>query len=86
MQAAGQLFIRTGCKPRMRPQRHRFELPGPVGLFDHKTCRAIAVILDHDARVRAKMQVPKLMTSGERGEEKLFGIPPRRIASENRIG
>src|ERR1700761_8240464 len=79
MQAAGQLFVRTGGKPRMRPQRHGLELPGAVGLFDHEAQRVVAVIVDHDAGVRAKMQVPKLMARCERGEEKLFRIPAGRV-------
>jgi len=70
----------------MRPQRDAFELSSAVRLLDlHAGC-VVAVCHDHDTGVGAKVQVPELMTGGQRSNEQLRRIPSRRVTAEHRVG
>ena len=70
----------------MRPQRDAFELSSAVRLLDlHAGC-VVAVCHDHDTGVGAKVQIPELMTGGQRSNEQLRRIPSRRVTAEHRVG
>jgi hypothetical protein len=86
MKRARFLLVRARRKLHARPQGDAFELTGTVGLLDHDAGGVVAVFLDDDSRIRTKMQIPKLMTRGERCKQELLGIPSRRIAPEIRVG
>src|SRR5215472_8487555 len=85
VQAARDLLIRTGRELGVRSQRDAFELSGAVSLLDLYAGGVVAVSYDHDTSVGAQVQVPELMTGGERGDEQLRRIPSRRVAVECRV-
>jgi hypothetical protein len=79
---ASNVLIRAGRELRVRPQRDAFELPSAVRLLDLHAGGIVSVCYNDDASVSAKVQVPELMTGGERGDEQLRRIPSRCITSE----
>jgi len=84
VQAAGKVLIRAGRELRVWPQRDAFELPRAVRLLDLHAGGVVAVGHDDDASIGAKVQVPELMTGGERGDEQLAGF--HRAASPRKTG
>jgi hypothetical protein len=48
-------LVRAGRKLRARPQGDAFELTGTVGLLNHDPGGVVAVFLDNDSCIRAKM-------------------------------
>jgi hypothetical protein len=69
VQAASNVLVRADRELRVRPQRDTFELTSAIRLLDLYAGGVVAVCHDNDASVSAKVQVPKLMTSGKRSDE-----------------
>jgi hypothetical protein len=86
MQLTRDLLVRAWRELRMGMQRDAFKLASTVWLLDHYAGNLVAVFLDDDSCIRIEVEIPELMAHGERCDQKLFGVPPRRITSETRIG
>ena len=71
VQAARDVLVRAGRELRVRPQRDALEFPSAALLLDLYAGGVITLSHDDDASVSAKVQVPELMTGGERGDEQL---------------
>ena len=67
-------------------QRDLAKFSRAVRVLGHHPERLVPVIRDCDSSLRAKVENPKHMTSGERAHQQLLGVVPRRISAENRIG
>lgn len=68
------------------PQHNEIKLPFPAFIHTHLAKGRVAIGGHDNARIRAEMQIPKLMTRGERSNQKLFWVPPLRIAPKTWIG
>ena len=64
-------------------KRNLDELSCAAGFFlHHRAFRCILIGQDDNAGGRAKSQIPKMMTGGERRQEKIFRVPSASIAAE----
>src|ERR1700733_6499372 len=68
-------LIATRRQPHLRPQNHFNKLTPAVARLLHHSGGLIHISLDHDSRVRAKMEIPELVAGGERSNQKLFRVP-----------
>lgn len=67
------------------PQDYPLELTATIAVFPHFPRCFVGVIQDDHVIDGAEVEVPQHVTTGERGDEGIFGRPPGGISAESGI-